>query len=212
MTHEGLTPQQDSPPEPTGITLCPAAAALLHEIAEHDTGAGVHFDHFRGGRVRHPNTGRPFSRSTFRELGAQGLVEFPAALTWLVRMTDTGLAWIGPTLTVSEVPEDGAIWFEVLALGERIGYAEVAEYGAGYWLHQVSVDRHRRHGHGTRLLTAVIERLGHDEIALSCDPGRLRPGYPTREQLATWYGRHGFRPDDDLDTPHRMVRPPTPPN
>jgi GNAT superfamily N-acetyltransferase len=120
-------------------------------------------------------------------------------------MTDTGQP--APVLTVTEDPEERDTWLELHHGDARIGYAHVTEYGAGYWVYDIEVERDRGQGHGARLLAAVIERFGDEEIALSCDPGPPRPGYPDCAQLAAWYGRHGFQPSGDPDDPRRMTRP-----
>lgn len=71
---------------------------------------------------------------------------------------------------------------DLLADGTSIGYASVIDCGRYVWIEYIQVEP-QRHGHGTRLLTAVLDAFPGRTFALSAD-----------EPLVPWYSTFGFQP------------------
>ncbi|UQA96717.1 GNAT family N-acetyltransferase [Streptomyces halobius] len=111
--------------------------------------------------------------------------------------------------------DDNETWL-LLRLGDRfVGYLDVIDCGDELWVMEVGVHPdHRGHGHGTRLLKALLDGNPGSQIALSC--GSFAPGHVWRRApegltdpvLAAWYARHGFRLEPDDEDGRRMVRLP----
>lgn len=70
--------------------LSPASQKLLREIAKHDTGAGVLFEHAARARYAHPNTLSVYNRRTFFPLTGRGLVDDGGGDHAPVRITEAG--------------------------------------------------------------------------------------------------------------------------
>ncbi|MFF5668827.1 GNAT family N-acetyltransferase [Streptomyces hygroscopicus] len=116
----------------------------------------------------------------------------------------------GPALKQAPLARKGEhwFWFEGGPDNERIAYACVMHCRGFAWLEEIAVHPvHRGQGLATRLLNAAIERFGHQELGLTCEPFEPafnvhKPGLDS-DQLRAWYDRHGFRPDDG----HTLTRP-----
>lgn len=70
--------------------LSPASQKLLREIAKHDKGAGVLFQHAPRNRYSHPNTRSVYNARTFYPLTSLGLVDDGGNDSSPVRVTEAG--------------------------------------------------------------------------------------------------------------------------
>ncbi|MFJ2259502.1 hypothetical protein ACIOKD_14370 [Streptomyces sp. NPDC087844] len=70
--------------------LSPASQKLLREIAEHDRGAGVLFQHAARARYIHPHTLSAYNLRTFYPLTGRGLVDDGGSDHTPVRVTEAG--------------------------------------------------------------------------------------------------------------------------
>ncbi|MER6982601.1 GNAT family N-acetyltransferase [Streptomyces carpinensis] len=120
-----------------------------------------------------------------------------------------------PTLRLTRETDDNELWLLLRLNGLLIGYLQVIDCGHELWVMEIGVHpEHRGHGHGTRLLRALLDENPSAQIAGSCGSfapdhvwRRARTGMPDTA-LAAWYERHGFRPDRDDEDSRRMVRLP----
>ncbi|MET7809778.1 GNAT family N-acetyltransferase [Streptomyces sp. NPDC005395] len=111
-----------------------------------------------------------------------------------------------PTLTerdvrVTYVHRESLFQFQVGAVDEPSGYANVVQHHRHVWIDEIAVRPERRgEGLASMLLNAVIDKFGHRHIGLSCCPfvPYARPVNPglDRDRLLDWYGRHGFEADE----------------
>lgn len=102
-------------------------------------------------------------------------------------------------------------WFEIFDNGERIAFAQAEQCTGSVWIMELAVHpENRGHGLATRLLTAVIDRLGGQDLELSASP--FTPDWKPadqgldREQLLAWYGRHGFQAAENPQESGHMLR------
>lgn len=121
----------------------------------------------------------------------------------------------GGPITRKTDPNEPRTWF-LLHVGARlIGYADVIDNGDELWLAELGVHpRYRGHGMAAFILLTVIRDHPGRQIALSAqaftpdvEDWPWEKGLST-PLLAAWYARHGFQPDPDEDSAHRMVRRP----
>lgn len=94
----------------------------------------------------------------------------------------------------------------------RAGYAVVADLGDRDWLCELWVHPdHRGRGVGRLLLAAVLSGRAGREIVLEATPFTRKDLGPAADgldadQLAAWYGRHGFAPGDGWPVEDGLVR------